>query len=54
MGGLLTHMNRLGINSKACQKTEEDVLRSTGDKCLQLSAYVRLDVRKRKLILISL
>lgn len=50
MGGLLTDMNRLSINSKASQETVEDVLRTTGDKCLQLSIYVRLEVRKGKLI----
>lgn len=50
MGGLLTDMNRHSLSSKASQKTEEDVLRTTGDKCLQLSIYVRLEVRKRKLI----
>lgn len=43
-------MNRLSINSKASKKTEEDLFRTTGDKCLQFSDYVRLEVRKGKLI----
>lgn len=38
-------------NSKASQETEEDVLGTTGDKCLQLIVYVRLEVRKGKLVL---
>lgn len=50
MGGLLTDMNKLSINSKASQKTEDDVLRTTGDDCLQLSIYVRLEVRIGKLL----
>lgn len=50
MDGLLTDRNRHSINSKASQKTEEDVLRTTGDKCLQLSVYVRLEVRKGKVM----
>lgn len=50
MDSLLTNKNRLSIKFKASQKTEEDIFRTTGDKCLQLSEYVRLEIRKGKLI----
>lgn len=60
MGGLLTNISRLSINStarnfsifktRASQKTEDEVPKPTADKCLQLSICVRLEVRIGKLI----
>jgi len=60
MGGLLTNTSRLSINFTAMNfriflndsgpKTEEDVPKTMGDKCLQLSICVRLEMRKGKLI----
>lgn len=60
MGGPLTNISRVSTNPtvrnirifkmRASQKTEDDVPNPSGDKCLQLSKCVRLEVRTGKLV----